>query len=133
MYVYMSVYIYIYIYIQLYIYIYIYICTYIYIYIYIYIYTYIHMFSGELLQSIMMMCYSEGALRAQMSQFELSEFILSLKLDSSLSSNSRQVERFEAAVSQSAVPSPPLIYVDVCACALIPSINRGHTERPHPQ
>ena len=28
---------------------------------------------------------------------------------SSLSSNSRQVERFEAAVSQSAVPSPPLI------------------------
>ena len=42
--------------------------------------------------------------RAQISQFELFELILLLKLD-----NRFPVEQFEATVSQSTVPSPPLI------------------------
>ena len=41
--------------------------------------------------------------RAQISQFELFELILSLKLDKQF-----PVEQFEATVSQSTVPSPPL-------------------------
>ena len=41
--------------------------------------------------------------RAQISQFELFALVLSLKLDKRF-----PVERFEAAVSQSTVPSPPL-------------------------
>ena len=44
------------------------------------------------------------AFRAQIYQFEFFELILRLKLDKQL-----PVERFEAAVSQSAVPSPPLL------------------------
>ena len=43
--------------------------------------------------------------RTQVSQFELFELILSLKLEKRL-----PVERFEAAVSQSAVPSPTLTF-----------------------
>ena len=42
--------------------------------------------------------------RAQISQFELLELILLLKLDKQF-----PVEHFEATVSRSAVPSPPLI------------------------
>ena len=41
--------------------------------------------------------------RAQISQFEFFEFILFLKVDQQF-----PVERFEATVSQSRVPSPPL-------------------------
>ena len=44
--------------------------------------------------------------RAQISQFELFELILLLKLDKQF-----PVEQFEATVSQSTVPSPPLRYV----------------------
>ena len=43
--------------------------------------------------------------RAQIWQFELFELVLLLKLDKQL-----PIERFEATVSQSTVPSPPLRY-----------------------
>ena len=45
--------------------------------------------------------------RAQISQFELFELILSLKLDKQLA-----VEQFEATASQSAVITPPLVQVE---------------------
>ena len=44
--------------------------------------------------------------RAQISRFELRELTLSFRLDKRF-----PVERFEAAVSQSTVPSPPHIYI----------------------
>ena len=47
--------------------------------------------------------FSIRAFRARISKFELFELVLLLKLDKQL-----PVERFEAAVPQSAVPSPPL-------------------------
>ena len=47
--------------------------------------------------------------RAQICQFELFELILLTKSDKQL-----PVEQFEAAVSQSAVPSPPLSGTAVC-------------------
>ena len=46
--------------------------------------------------------------RAQISQFELFERILLLKLDKQC-----PVEQFEVMVSQSTVPSPPLIFAAV--------------------
>ena len=45
--------------------------------------------------------------RAQISQFELFEPILLLKLDRQF-----PVEQFEATASQSTVPSPPLLFID---------------------
>ena len=69
----MSTYIYIYIYICTHAYVYIYIYTYVDIYIYIYIY--VHTYNPH---------------RARISQFELFELVLLLKLDGVLSSNSRQ-------------------------------------------
>ena len=55
--------------------------------------------------------------RAQISRFELVELILLLKSDKQL-----PVERFEAAVSQSTVPSPPLFMWAV-------SVQNGHRMR----
>ena len=121
-YLYVYIYIYMYTYIYIHIYIYIYVYTYIYIYmslslyIYICIHTYIYIY---------IYIYRKGGCddtvgnphRAQISSFELFELkIINASLssllpsylnqaNSSLSSKSR---RFEAAVSQSAVPSPTL-------------------------
>ena len=50
----------------------------------------------------------ETLIRAQISQFELFELILLLKLDKQF-----PVEQFEAAMSQSTVPSPPLKFACV--------------------
>ena len=52
--------------------------------------------------------------RAQISQFELFELLLSLKLDNQFS-----IERFEAAASRSAVPSPPLSSLAVAGRAAL--------------
>ena len=68
-------------------------CVCVCIYIYIYIHIYIYIWKGEDTVG--------NPHRAQICQFEFFEFILLLKLDKRLS-----VERFEAAVSQSTVPSP---------------------------
>ena len=57
--------------------------------------------------------FSIRAFRAHMFQFELFELVLLLKLDNKL-----HVERFEAAASLSAVPSPPLNLCSVPARSL---------------
>ena len=98
-------------------YVYIYICVYIYIerererdmyiYIYIYIYTYVRADVHAHARIRVRPVFGTGddtvgnPHRAQISQFELFELILLLKLDKRL-----PVERFEATVSQSTVPSP---------------------------
>ena len=74
--------------IELYVYIYIYTHTYAYAYIYI---------------------YRERERESEISQFELFELILLSKLDERL-----PVERFEATLSQSALPSPPLNRLSGC-------------------
>ena len=57
-----------------------------------------------------------------MSQFELFEFILLLKLDKQL-----PVEQFEATVSQSAVPSPP---IHKRAASWRPEVPEGEVRGP---
>ena len=126
--------IYIYFHICIYVYnIYIYICIYIYIYIYAYTWArrpflpppalaralpgapreYINSNSSSSSSSSSIGRGDDSVgnpYRAQISQFELLEhypFVYWDWTNGSLSSNSRQVDRFEAAVSQSAVPSPP--------------------------
>ena len=86
----------IYTYMCMYIYIYIYTHTYVCMYIYIYIYI-----------SLIELGFLDSSFSSSSSQFELFELILFLKLD-----NRFPVERFESAVSQSAVPSPPLGILD---------------------
>ena len=85
-----------------------------YVYIYIYIYIYIHVPSSS-------RTWTTGVSpngnphRAQISQFELFELILLLKLEKRF-----PVEQFEATVSQSKVPSPPLT----------DDVDRNHTRSP---
>ena len=120
----MYIYIYIYIYhicIHIYVcmYIYIYICMYIYIYIYIYIHTHTHT-AGIRRRCGRQVCPRAGRApvrcfgrgddtvgnphRANIFyRFELFELIVLLKLDKHF-----PVEHFEATISQSTVPSPPL-------------------------
>ena len=110
------------IYIYIYIYIYMYVCMYVYIYIYIYIYhcekciimwkvpnqeTSRKETRGRILPIDFRRGYDTvgNPHRTQISQFELFEHILVLKLDKRF-----PVEQFEAAVSQSTVPSPPLAF-----------------------
>ena len=88
---------------------YMYICMYVYMYIYIYTDIerdiYIWLLDNKLEEALV--GGGDDTLgiphRAQISQFELFELILLLKLDERF-----PVERFQAAVSQSAVPSSPL-------------------------
>ena len=75
-------------------YIYLSLSLYIYIYIYIYTHTSLSRRGDDTVGN---------PRRAQVSQFELFEFTLLAKVDKRFS-----VEQFEAAVSQSTVPSPPL-------------------------
>ena len=63
--------------------------------------------------------------RAQISQFELCELILLLKLDKQF-----PVEQFQAAVSQSTVPSPPLR--DSLSSDLSREVPQPHTPAMYP-
>ena len=115
-YICVCIYIYIYVYVDICICVYTYMCVYIYIYIYIHVYIYIYIYiymrrsctrtstttTPSDLSRLGRRDDAAGNLdRARMSQFELFELILSSKLDKQL-----PVERFEATVSQSTVPSP---------------------------
>ena len=57
--------------------------------------------------------------RAQILQFELFELTLLLKLDKQLS-----IEQFEAAVSQSTVPSPPLLQMRMMTTLCLKDVIR---------
>ena len=128
--IYVYTYMYTYMYVCIYIHTYIHtclcicicicICVYVYLYLYIslslYIYIYIYMRKSRCRLSGYFgpagtQSFSEGVMirlenprRARISQFELFELILSLKLDRQF-----RVEQFEATVSQSTVPSPLLL------------------------